>query len=213
LEAFLAELTRLYNGVKSIERNPELPYLPGMKKYLLSTTCLMLLIFWPIQAQEIAHDLEGAANNRVITPERFTTISETNYLNGLALRGFNLNSQGLLIESLDGNTVFADLNRGNAFNPASVIKIATSFTAMFKLGPEYHFETAFYADGEINKKTRTLNGDLILYSTGDPVLTATDVTRLIRQVVAAGIGRVTGKVVVTGPFYRPVHLQRISHDR
>src|SRR5689334_3780854 len=133
-----------------------------MKKYLLLTTCLMLLVFWPIQAQEVSHSVSGpAAESRPNNPERFTTIAETNYLNDLALRGFNLDTQGLLVESLDGNQIFADLNSNAGFNPASVTKIATSFTAFFKLGAEYHFETAFYADGDVNKKTRTLNGDLI----------------------------------------------------
>jgi D-alanyl-D-alanine carboxypeptidase/D-alanyl-D-alanine-endopeptidase (penicillin-binding protein 4) len=78
--------------------------------------------------------------------------------------------------------------------------VATSFAALSKFGPEYHFETSFYADGAINKKTRTLNGNLVLQSTGDPVLSSIDISRLIREVVRAGIGRVNGNLVVTGPF-------------
>ncbi len=179
----------------------------GMKKYLLFTTCLMLLIFWPIQAQENVHALNGAAAENAAVPERFTTLSDNNYLNELALRGFSLDGQGLLVESLDGTQVFADLNSNVGFNPASVTKIATSFTALYKFGPEYHFETAFYADGDINKKTRTLNGDLILFSTGDPILTATDLTRMIHQVVAAGISRVNGNFIITGPFTYNTFLQ------
>jgi D-alanyl-D-alanine carboxypeptidase/D-alanyl-D-alanine-endopeptidase (penicillin-binding protein 4) len=128
------------------------------------------------------------------------TVSETNYLNQLALKGFNLETQGLLIESLDGRTVYADLNSSIGFNPASVIKVATSFAALAKLGPEYHFETSFYRDGEVNKKTRTLTGNLVLQSTGDPVLTTLDVNRLVRDVVRAGISRVTGNLIVTGPL-------------
>jgi len=173
-----------------------------MKKYLLATICVMLLIFWPGQAQETAQEFGhgGPSAERNNTPERFTTISETNYLNELALRGFNLDTQGLLIESLDGSTVYGDLNSQAGFNPASVTKIATSFTALHKFGPEYHFETAFYIDGNVNTKTRTLNGDLILATGGDPVLTAVDITKLIHQVLSAGIARVTGSLVVTGPF-------------
>jgi D-alanyl-D-alanine carboxypeptidase/D-alanyl-D-alanine-endopeptidase (penicillin-binding protein 4) len=172
-----------------------------MKKYLLFTTCLMLLIFWPIQAQEIVHAIGGStADSRPLPPERFTTLSENNYLNELALRGFTLDGQGLLVESLDGTQIFADLNSNVGFNPASVTKIATSFTALYKFGPEYHFETAFYADGEITKKNRTLNGDLVLFSTGDPILTATDLTRMIHEVVAAGISRVNGNFIIAGPF-------------
>jgi serine-type D-Ala-D-Ala carboxypeptidase/endopeptidase (penicillin-binding protein 4) len=175
-----------------------------LKKYLLSTICLMLLIFWPGQAQDTPKDLGretgGQAAERNIAPERFTTISETNYLNELALRGFNLDTQGLLIESLDGNTVYGKLNSSEGFNPASVTKVATSFTALHKLGPDYHFETAFYIDGVVNAKTRTLNGDLILSSSGDPVLSATDLTKLVHQLLTAGIARVTGNLVYSGPF-------------
>ncbi len=172
-----------------------------MKRYFLTATCLTLLLFWPIQAQDNAHSVSASsATDRPAAPERYTTISATKYLNELALRGLHLDTQGLLIESLDGNQVFAELNRNEGFNPASVTKIATSFAALFKLGPEYHFETAFYADGEINPKKRTLTGDLILFTTGDPVLTATDVTRLAHQVLTAGISRVSGSLIVTGPF-------------
>src|ERR1051325_1218307 len=157
-----------------------------MMKYLLSTICLILLLLSPTQAQE----------NR----ERLLTVSGTNYLNQLALRGFDLSSQGILIESLDGRSVFADLNSNVGFNPASVIKVATSFAALSKFGPEYHFETAFYADGSINKKTHSLEGNLVLQTAGDPMLTSIDVARLIRDVVHAGILRVDGDLVVTGPF-------------
>src|SRR5262245_51758663 len=148
-----------------------------MRKYFLATSCLILLVFWPIQAQEITHSLNTTAtSDGTILPERFTTISETNYINGLALRGFRLDAQGFLIESLDGSQIFGDLNSNEGFNPASVTKIATTFAALFKFGPEYHFETTFYADGEVNSKTRTLKGDLILFSTGDPILTGTDLS-------------------------------------
>ena len=162
-----------------------------MNKYLLFTISLILLLFSPLHAQE-------AGLSKPAT--RLAMISESNYLNRLALKGFDLQTQGLLIESLDGRTVYADLNSRVGFNPASVIKVATSFAALAKFGPDYHFETAFMTDGVINKKTRTLTGDLILKTTGDPVLTSLDVSRLVREVVNAGVARVSGNVVVTGPF-------------
>jgi D-alanyl-D-alanine carboxypeptidase/D-alanyl-D-alanine-endopeptidase (penicillin-binding protein 4) len=173
-----------------------------MKKILLSTTLLILLQFSSIDAQQIVST--AAAPTRGVrpprAPERLTTVSETNYLNQLALRGFKLDEQGMLIESLDGQEVYAELNSSVGFNPASVIKVATSFAALSKFGPEYHFETTFYSDGVINRKTRTLNGNLVLFSTGDPVLNSKDVARLARDVAQSGIARVTGDLVVTGPL-------------
>jgi len=172
-----------------------------MTKYLLSTTCLMLLLFWPIQAQEsISNGDNHNGTVQAIVPARFSTVSETNYLNNLSHRGYKLDTQGLLIESLDASTVYADLNSDVGFNPASVIKIATSFAALTRFGPEYHFETSFLIDGVVNKKTRTLNGNLVLHATGDPALMTADVSRLAREVVKAGIVQVTGNLVVSGPF-------------
>src|SRR5882672_7045055 len=165
-------------------------------KYLISTTSLMLLLFWPVQAQETIN----ASEDRVSVTERFTTTAETNYLTKLALKGFRLESQGLLIESLDGSTIYADHQSDVAFNPASVIKLATSFTALEKFGPDFHFETAFYTLGTVDKKTRTLKGDLILHSSGDPVLSTADVNKLVNEVIRTGVARVTGNLIVTGPF-------------
>src|SRR5205085_2782526 len=125
-----------------------------MMKYLFSTTSLILLLFCSIQAQDVR--TSGNTSNvdpRTAATERFLTVAGTNYLNQLALRGFSLDTQGILIESLDGRSVYTDLNSSVGFNPASVIKVATSFASLSKLGPEYHFETGFYADVDINKKT------------------------------------------------------------
>ena len=164
-----------------------------MKKYAATTTALILLIFWPTMAQ----DFNGSSQ---LAPERIHSQFEETYLKELTRRGRSLESQGLYVESLDGSFVLADHHSNTAFNPASVIKVATSFAALDKLGAEYHFETAFEMRGEIKKKTKTLEGDLILASTGDPELTTIDLNRLIRQVAQAGISKVTGSLIVTGPF-------------
>ncbi len=164
-----------------------------MKKYLITSTSLILLLFWPTVAQELTLPQGSAA-------ERLKSTAEARYLQDLVELGRSPEAQGLYIESLDGTTILADHQSDVPFNPASVIKIATSFAALDKFGAEYKFETSFQAAGQINKKTKTLDGNLILQSMGDPVLGTADVNKLIRQVVKAGIGRVTGSLVVTGPF-------------
>lgn len=165
-----------------------------MKKYVVTTGALILLMFWPTLAQDF--------NASPVPPpaERIHSEFEEHYLKALSRVGKDLDAQGLYVESLDASTVLADHKSDVAFNPASVIKIATSFAALDKLGPEYHFETAFEADGEIKKSTRTLDGDLVLASTGDPVLSTLNLTRMIVEVKNAGISKVTGNLIVTGPF-------------
>jgi D-alanyl-D-alanine carboxypeptidase/D-alanyl-D-alanine-endopeptidase (penicillin-binding protein 4) len=171
-----------------------IPFVQGLKKYSASTTALILLIFWPTMAQEFTSPPQPPV------PEHVDSAFATHYLHELKLRGRDLTAQGLYVESLDGSTVFADHQGDVAFNPASVIKIATSFAALDRLGAEYQFETAFEAAGEIKEKTKTLEGDLVLASTGDPTLETRHVTAMIRQVIRSGVKRVKGSLVVTGPF-------------
>src|SRR5262245_35209581 len=102
---FLAQSRRLY-----------------MKKYVATTTALILLIFWPTMAQD------SASIPPAPPPERIHSQFEDSYLKELSKRGRDLDSQGLYVESLDGSAIFADHRSDVAFNPASVIKIATSFS-------------------------------------------------------------------------------------
>ena len=165
-----------------------------MKKYAATTTALILLIFWPTMAQDFS------APAQLSVPERINSEFETRYLEQLSHKGRDLEGQGLYVESLDGSTVLADHRSKVAFNPASVIKIATSFAALDKLSADYHFETAFEAAGDLKKTKRTLEGDLVLASTGDPLMTTADMNRMIHQVIKGGVARVTGSLIVTGPF-------------
>lgn len=158
--------------------------------------CLAISFLWPTSAQEIP----SLPVTRVVYPERIETVSVTEYLATLSSRGFKIDTQGILIESLDGSVVFADHNSGVAFNPASVIKVATSFAALSRFGPGRRFETVFFADGRIDKKTRTLHGDLILSSDGDPAFNTRDLRRLANELVRAAVHRVTGDLVIAGPF-------------
>ena len=90
-----------------------------MMKYFFTTTGLIFLLSWPIHAQEFIPQNElHVSEVSPALPVHLATVSETNYLNQLALRGFNLETQGLLIESLDARTVYAELNSNVGFNPA-----------------------------------------------------------------------------------------------
>ena len=87
-----------------------------MKKYLLPSTCLLLLLFRPAHAQELASPASvSVTETSPRVPAHLAMVSETNYLNELALRGLNLETQGLLIESLDARTVYAELNSNVGF--------------------------------------------------------------------------------------------------
>ena len=132
---------------------------------------------------------------------------------------------GIEVYSLDTQKTVFTLNGDKLFTPGSTTKLLTEGTALHLLGPDYRFHTFLYRTGDIEGKGK-LKGDLVLVASGDPNLSnrmQPDGTlafadedhsyggpdsRLIpgdpliviqdfaQQVVAAGIKRIEGSVVV-----------------
>src|SRR5262245_56387486 len=90
------------------------------------------------------------------------------FTSALTADGRDPSKHGVYVETLDGGEPVAMMNEDTLFNPASVIKLATTLAALNRLGPNYRFHTDLLANGEISEKTGELNGDLILFSGRDP---------------------------------------------
>ncbi len=113
-------------------------------------------------------------------------------------RGEEPERHGVLIESYDGQHVFATHNADTTFNPASLVKLATTLVALKQLGKDYRFATRVYAAGQIDQK-KTLHGDL--YLTGsDPSFGDVSAQMLARELKARGIERVQGQLLVSPRF-------------
>ena len=85
--------------------------------------------------------------------------------------------------------------RANAsVNPASVMKLVTTYAALDLLGPAYTWNTAVYTDGSI--ANGTLNGNLIIQGKGDPRLVLERLWLLLRRVQALGIKNISGDILL-----------------
>ncbi len=112
---------------------------------------------------------------------------------------------GALVVSLDrGDTLFA-VNPDSAMAPASNLKLLTSTAALEELGPGYRFRTYLLTDGSV--RNGVLEGDLVLYGTGDPGISDrfypsknTVFQALVDQLAAAGIRSVRGDLVADASF-------------
>jgi len=112
---------------------------------------------------------------------------------------------GVMVVSLDeGDTLFS--HAGDALlTPASNIKLFTSAAALYYLGPEFRYNTFLLGTGPI--ENGVLQGDLVLYGTGDPTLsdrfgTRTSVWRAFADSLKAlGIREVQGAVVGDGSYF------------
>lgn len=118
-----------------------------------------------------------------------------------------------IVVSLDsGDTLFAQ-SADSALAPASNLKLLTTAAALHVLGPDYRFRTYLLTDGTVSNGV--VEGDLVLYGTGDPGLSDRFYRdedevfqRLIDQLEEAGIHTVTGDLVgdasyFTGPLRPP----------
>lgn len=116
-------------------------------------------------------------------------------------------SWGVLAVSLErGDTLFA-MNQDTSLAPASNQKLFSSAAALHHLGPDFRFPTFLLARGEI--EDGTLDGDLILYGTGDPALSDRLLTSAIepfeefaRDLRARGIHTIRGDVLGDGTYFQ-----------
>ncbi|UNG17067.1 D-alanyl-D-alanine carboxypeptidase/D-alanyl-D-alanine-endopeptidase [Stutzerimonas zhaodongensis] len=86
------------------------------------------------------------------------------------------------------------VNADVSVNPASTMKLVTTYAALELLGPNHQWKTEFYADGPI--ENGTLNGNLYLKGGGDPKLNMEKLWLLLRDLRANGVETVTGDLVL-----------------
>ncbi|HKY05767.1 MAG TPA: D-alanyl-D-alanine carboxypeptidase, partial [Blastocatellia bacterium] len=169
-----------------------------MKRYIILPLLLLLL---PVQIQgprTVAY-LSSAVNT---TPSEHVSLNAlSEYKETLETRGQNLNDQGIVIETLDGKRSLGEHNADITFNPASVMKLATSLVALSKFAPDHRYRTDFLAGGAMDAAARKLEGDLVVRGGADPMFSSTDAEEVARNLSKVGIARVTGNLRVAGPFY------------
>jgi D-alanyl-D-alanine carboxypeptidase/D-alanyl-D-alanine-endopeptidase (penicillin-binding protein 4) len=98
----------------------------------------------------------------------------------------------------DGSVLYAR-NADSRLIPASNDKAYSSAAALEVLGSDYRFATTVASDGV--QLDSILRGNLYLKGTGDPTVQAADYDQLAATVAAAGIKKVTGKLVADDTFF------------
>lgn len=81
-----------------------------------------------------------------------------------------------------------------AVNPASLIKLLTTYAALELLGPAWTWSTPVWLQGPV--QDGVLDGDLIIKGTGDPKLVFERVWLLLRRVQQSGVREIRGDIVL-----------------
>ena len=108
----------------------------------------------------------------------------------------------VVVQGLGARTPKLAVNAAAPVNPASVMKLVTTYAALELLGPAYRWKTEVYADG----------ADIVLRGYGDPKLTHEGFWLLLRAVRNRGVRDIAGDVVLDRSWFGPVPDGRIDND-
>jgi D-alanyl-D-alanine carboxypeptidase/D-alanyl-D-alanine-endopeptidase (penicillin-binding protein 4) len=115
----------------------------------------------------------------------------------------------LVMIPLDGPGTPTVFNADVSVNPASTMKLVTTYAALEMLGPNHQWKTEFYTDGTLSGGI--LNGNL-LKGGGDPKLNMEKLWLLMRDLRANGVTQVTGDLVLDRSFFIQPQLPEFNDD-
>jgi serine-type D-Ala-D-Ala carboxypeptidase/endopeptidase (penicillin-binding protein 4) len=119
-----------------------------------------------------------------------------------AIRAQNLPPEavGLWVQRVGDPAPLARLNPGESFNPASVIKLATTLAALSELGPNHVWTTEIVATAPV--RDGVLKGDLILRGSGDPGMVSEEHWRMLGALRRTGLRRIEGNVLLDASHFQ-----------
>jgi serine-type D-Ala-D-Ala carboxypeptidase/endopeptidase (penicillin-binding protein 4) len=129
-----------------------------------------------------------------------------------ALKANKISTQSLSLVALPlngpGNSMV--FNADISVNPASTMKLVTTYAALELLGPTHQWKTEFYADGPL--KDGILHGNLYLKGGGDPKLNMEKLWLLLRDLRANGVRQVNGDLVLDRSHFIQPTLPSFNDD-
>ncbi len=128
----------------------------------------------------------------------------------LARRKLPQTSLSVYVREVDREEPEVSFNSAVARNPASTIKLLTTYAALETLGPAYTWRTRAYATGPV--RDQVLDGNLVLVGGGDPFMTAERWWSFVSGLRQTGVKHIAGDVVVDGGYFAPQGADRAAFD-
>jgi D-alanyl-D-alanine carboxypeptidase/D-alanyl-D-alanine-endopeptidase (penicillin-binding protein 4) len=122
-----------------------------------------------------------------------------------AAAGVPARSVAVVVQEVGASHPLVAHNANRPMNPASVMKLVTTFAALELLGPDYHWTTEAYLDGPLDGGV--LHGNLVLKGGGDPKITLEQWQAFMWGLRTAGLAAIEGDLVLDRSRFAPV-----AHD-
>ncbi len=117
----------------------------------------------------------------------------------------------VLVQNINAEIPLLSINAEVPRNPASSIKLLTTFVALDVLGPNYTWPTKLYALGPI--KDGVLDGDLILKGYGNPYLTTEEFWKMLGELHARGVENINGDLLIDDSHFAVPNQDPGAFDR
>ncbi|MBI4207650.1 MAG: D-alanyl-D-alanine carboxypeptidase/D-alanyl-D-alanine-endopeptidase [Betaproteobacteria bacterium] len=117
----------------------------------------------------------------------------------LARAGLPDSSVAIYVQEIGAERPLIAFGADRALNPASTMKLVTTYAALELLGPAYVWSTEAYGGAPLVQGV--LNGDLILKGYGDPKLTLENFWLLLRNLRARGVREIRGDLVLDRSYF------------
>ncbi len=117
----------------------------------------------------------------------------------LRLVGVPESAVGVYVSEVGSKQPIVSVNADAAMNPASVMKMITTYAGLEILGPAYSWQTVLYANGQITDGV--LQGDLVIKGYGDPKLDLENFWLLIHRLRQTGLREITGDLILDHTHY------------
>jgi len=114
--------------------------------------------------------------------------------------GIPLSAVGIVVQQAGGGRKpLISLNAERPMNPASTMKLLTTYAGLDLLGPAYTWKTEAYLDGELQEGV--LHGNLVLKGYGDPKFTIEQFWLWLAELRARGLREIRGNLVLDRSFF------------
>jgi D-alanyl-D-alanine carboxypeptidase/D-alanyl-D-alanine-endopeptidase (penicillin-binding protein 4) len=104
-----------------------------------------------------------------------------------------------VVQELGPRKPALSVNAHAPMNPASVMKLVTSYAGLELLGPAFRWRTEAYLEGALREGV--LAGNLVLRGTGDPKLNYESFWMLLRALRGKGLGEIRGDLVLDRGYF------------
>lgn len=116
----------------------------------------------------------------------------------------------LVVKEVGAASPLVSYNADKPLNPASVMKLVTTYAGLELLGPAYAWKTEIFVTADI--RNGSLNGDLVIRGTGDPKLTVERLWLLVKQLRERGLRNINGDLVIDKSSFGPVDVDSAKID-